>query len=136
MTPRLTLFYFLSPRLYIDDDFNWTDFDMRRWSEQEYDWQQDDWNGLKDTVQRPTDTLRTGRGDCDDYSLVALSWLDSTTDHRLYLSILYSLSHRQGHMVTYDATDETVYSSGEVLDMTLDEYELQSPYSWRMDRKI
>lgn len=132
---RPTALYVLMPRWFLDTDFNWMDFDIEAWSEDEYVWDQDPWSGLWDTVDEPERVLEE-YGDCDDYSVVALSYLDSTTDHELHLVVLYSLRPLVGHVVAYDATTETVYSSGDIIDKHIDEYLADTTYSWKTHRKL
>lgn len=110
MLRRLTIHAFLRPRAFLEKDFKWDDFDIERWSEREYEWEQDPWFGLRDTVSMPSDVIRSGRGDCDDYAFVAASYLDATTDHDI--KIVVQTDGRVWHMVCYDATEERVYSSG------------------------
>lgn len=133
---RPTADFVLRPQRYLETDRDWSDFDFDVWSYKTYDWEQDDWNGLKDTVQTVTLTIETGAGDCDDYALVAASYLKSETNHDCEIVALYSKFFRRGHLIVYDISDETVYSSGSIFDKTLDEYVARSAYHWTINRKI
>jgi len=123
---RLSAFFYLWPHRFIES-CDWQEKEsLVSWSINTYDWRQDDWNGMKDTVQRPQKTWESGAGDCDDYALVVASYLANTTDNTLHVCALYTIG--SGHMVIYDETEERVYSSGVVLSQTLSEYKSKSKY--------
>ncbi|OYR50817.1 hypothetical protein [Halorubrum sp. Ea8] len=75
MNPRRwTPFTFVVPARYVDRDDWWEEFDLEAWSRSEYDWTQDAWNALRDFARCPRGCVEAGRGDCEEYALVALSW--------------------------------------------------------------
>jgi len=136
---RLSFLSFLFPRRFIDTDAaKW--LDLHEWSATEYKWTQDKWNGLQDTIAPVSETIRTGRGDCDDYAVVSASWLlkNAADGGGADVEFGYLFSTAQGvplpeHMVAY--ADNTVYSSGEILtDTTKEAYVRESEYDvavWR-----
>lgn len=69
--PRVTALFLWFPRWYVDPDAA-GHVDVVRWSE-EFDWRQDAWNGLRDTVDPVAGVLETASGDCDDYAVVVAS---------------------------------------------------------------
>lgn len=134
---RSSLLYWLSPKRYILSDYDWEEFSLEFWSWMEYEWRQDAWNGMKDTVQYPEDTIESGSGDCEDYTLVALSCLHETTDHDLRLVAMYTWELPPlGHLVLYDETEEVVYSSGDIEYKPLADFFTQSKYDVAFHRKI
>lgn len=64
---------YLDPERFIDTEYDWEDFDLEEWSENEYRWESDDWYGFKDVAKPARETIETGRGDCDCYAVVAMN---------------------------------------------------------------
>lgn len=130
---RPSFLVYLRTRRYLDGSFDWQDFDFEAWSEEEYTWRQDPWNGVRDFVQRPAETVETGRGDCDDYALVAASWADAVGRDGLGMAVCGN-GVLPRHMLAFDA--DRVYSSGNVRDGGLGDYLRDADYSWIYAREL
>lgn len=132
---RLTVWMFVDPDRYVDRGKFWSGFDLEQWSEYVYDWKQDSWDGLKDTVSDPRVVVETGRGDCDDYANVAVSTLLEQTDGFVGLAFMSTLAaNPTGHVVAY--TDTHVYSSGEIYEGSLNDFMRQSQYDVKICRTV
>lgn len=70
---RWTGLLYVDPERFIDPEYDWEDFDLEEWSENEYEWTSDDWYGFKDIAKPARETIETGRGDCDCYAVVAMN---------------------------------------------------------------
>ncbi|MFC4360590.1 hypothetical protein ACFO0N_21810 [Halobium salinum] len=111
--PRWTPFVFLAPDRYVADGEFWAEFDFRTWSRRGYEWVSDPWNGFRDVAKRPRETLAEGRGDCEDYALVAASWARARGHEGVGLGFcLESPYPWPRHAIAYD--DRFVYSSGRI----------------------
>lgn len=132
---RLTIWFVLAPRRFLSDDGR-IRFTLDWWSREIYEWEQDDWNGLKDYVQRIETTVETGTGDCDDYALTALDYLHRNTNHEIELVIAYRLWKPQGHLLVYDVTEERTYSNGNIRDEPISEYRKREDYGWYWRRRV
>lgn len=114
---RWSVFFHAFPRLYLDTESDWSEFDIASFNER-YEWDQDEWGGLRDTIQAPNTTRSVRHGDCEDYSALIASYLLSETDEPVSLGFV--MDGRLAHSVCF--TDDTVYSSGRVHDKTFEEY--------------
>lgn len=126
---RWTPLTFLFPGRYVDRDPFWAEFDLEGWS---YDWVQDDWNGLSDFATPPRETVERGQGDCEDYALVAISWAVANDREGVGIAFCWELPWPiPTHVIAFD--DERVYSSGEILTMSVEAWVERSEYStaWR-----
>lgn len=132
---RWTGFVFLYPSRYLEECDCYRYMDMEQWSTEEYDWEQDSWNGLKDTAQRPSKTINSGRGDCEDYAVAISSILQSKGHEDLRLVVVGN-GLLPDHVICYDAGTETTYSNGNISELTASEWLYQSDYSWMESRKI
>lgn len=112
--------YFLDPKAYAAEGEGWAEFDFEAWSDAEYDYQADDWGGLKNIPKDPAETVRSGVGDCEDYALVALSWLRATDADTAGMAVLYFGEQSFGHAVAY--SENRVFSSGRIYEMGLEAY--------------
>lgn len=128
---KWTPLFLLFPNHYLDNDQPWWRFDIERFN-QRFEWESDDWYGLKDTVAPPVDTWMNEKGDCVDYAALIASYLTSTTDKSV--SLAYLISGISGHVVCY--TDDKVYSSGVTHEMKFDEYVEKSVYRKVYTKKL
>lgn len=132
---RWTPLVFAFPGQYVERSGFWADVDLLHWSERVYEWTEDGWNGVRDFARTPRETYETGRGDCEDYALVAASALASRGRTDLHFAIV-SDGVLPEHFVLYDAADQRVFSSGRIYDATLKEYLDQSRYERRVTRRV
>lgn len=114
---RWTPFIFLWPKRYIDPHATIA-IDLETWSDT-FEWSEDPWNGYQDFAQPVRQTIQSREGDCEDYSLVAASWLVSRGED-VELVCCFDENFAPTHVVCYDG--ERVYSSGAIFDKNLDEY--------------
>lgn len=126
-----TPFVALAPHRYVKNSDQFATLDLESWSD-EYTWEQDEWNGLLDFATPPEKTVASKYGDCEDYALVAASHLYSNNTE-VSLAFVFS-SSALAHVVAH--TDETIYSSGTIINATMDEYIEQSKYDWYVSRKV
>lgn len=132
---RWTPLTFLLPNRYVDHDSRWREFDLQGWSETGYEWTQDPWNGLRDFAQRPPETVDSGRGDCEDYALVAVSWAVANSRDGVGLAFCWELPYPwPRHVIAFD--DERVYSSGHTVETDVDEWIDGSKYEFAVRRRI
>jgi hypothetical protein len=132
---RWTPLTFLFPGRFVDRDDRWADFDLLEWSDGEYDWTQDAWNGFRDFAQRPAETVETGRGDCEDYALVALSWAVAADRDGIGLGFCWeSGTPWPTHVIAFD--EERVYSSGNTPETGVDEWIEDSDYTFALRRRV
>lgn len=132
---RWTPFVYLFPDRYVDEQYDWESFDLERWSREEYTWEQDYWNGLKDVAQEPRETIETGAGDCEDYALVALSDRVAAGADGTGLGFLFTQEFPpQGHVIAYD--EDRIYSSGVIQEASVDEYHARSDYDVLLQRDV
>lgn len=131
---RLTPFVILWPHRYLGDEEFFEDFNFLEWND-EYKWEQDAWSGYRDVAKRPQRTVNTARGDCEDYALVAASWLRAN-DRPATLVVLWRQGSFLGdHVVCY--SENTVYSSGEIhWGTSLEKYVEDSEYVRYITREI
>lgn len=137
---RLALLVVARPKWYLDLDHDWSDFDLERWSYAEYQYEPDPLGGAADFLTPPAEMLEDPAGDCEDYAMVAASYLYAETDHDLSIVWLYRWPPRirgpSAHLIAYDATEQIVYSNGRVLHLSLSEYEEERPYVGHIERPL
>ena len=132
---RWTPLTFVAPGRYVSDDDRWAEFDLEAWSDDEYRWIEDPWNGFRDFARRPAETVAAGRGDCEDYALVALAWAAAHGRDGLGLAFCFAPPYPwPTHVVAYD--EDRVYSSGEVFDGTVSEWVEGSDYRFALRRRV
>ncbi|MFB6136419.1 MAG: hypothetical protein ABEJ04_06635 [Halobacteriaceae archaeon] len=136
MDPRWwTPFVFLAPGRYVDRSDFWADFDFDSWSESTYEWTSDEWHGYRDVATPPAETVATGRGDCEDYALVAASWALARERGDVGLGFCWESPYPWArHVVAYD--DERVYSSGSVTRESVAEWLDGSRYVYCLRRPV
>ncbi|MFC5135872.1 MULTISPECIES: hypothetical protein [Haloferacaceae] len=136
MNPRRwTPFTFLAPDRYVDRGERWAEFDLEEWSRSEYDWTQDPWNGFRDFARRPHECVEAGRGDCEDYALVALSWAVAHEREGVGIAFCWDLPYPwPRHVIAFD--DERVYSSGDIVETSVDEWVADSKYAFSVRRHV
>lgn len=132
---RWTPFTFLAPARYVDRDDRWRSFDLEEWSRSEYDWTEDPWNGVRDFARRPRECVAAGRGDCEDYALVALSWAVARNRDGVGLAFCWEPPYPwPRHVIAFD--DERVYSSGDIVETDVDGWVSGSKYSFAVRRYV
>ncbi|MFC6614478.1 hypothetical protein ACFQAS_05830 [Halopenitus salinus] len=132
---RWTPFTFIAPARYVDRDDWWQSFDLLEWSRSEYSWREDPWNGVRDFARRPRECVETGRGDCEDYALVALSWAAAHDRDDVGLGFCWEWPYPwPRHVIAFD--DERVYSSGRVHETSVEEWTADSRYSYVLERRV
>lgn len=132
---RWTPFVMLVPQRYVDRDEDWEAIDLLEWSQEDYEWTEDPWNGYRDFAQPPRETLREGKGDCEDYALVAASWAVAQGRSGIGLGFCWELPYPwPTHVIAFD--DERVYSSGEVFHQSVDAWRADSRYDYILRRRI
>lgn len=127
-TPVVLLF----PRRYLDLDYPWHQFSITAWN---YDWREDPWGGLWDTLKPPAETVQDGRGDCEDYAFVVASALcaDSSVDH-VELVVAGKKWRTPSHVAVY--ADGRMYSSGQVTYGRPSDWLARTHYDWVVTRKL
>lgn len=132
---RWTARSFLQPTRFVAPEALPEGFDLEEWAH-DYRWEPDDWNGYQDTISPIEETVRTARGDCDDFAAVAASW--AVREHRERIGFAYLWESGTDwwptHMVCYD--EERVYSSGAIADRGLTDWVAHSDYNWAIRRQI
>lgn len=132
---RWTPLTFLVPQRYVDRDDHWEAFDLLEWSREDYEWTQDPWNGYRDFAQPPRETLREGKGDCEDYALVAVSWAVAQGRSGIGLGFCWELPYPwPRHVIAFD--DERVYSSGDVSRQSVNAWMTDSRYDYVLRRRV
>lgn len=132
---RWTALTFVAPGRYVDDDEFWTDFDFEGWSRSTYQWTEDPWNGFWDFARRPRETVEGGVGDCEDYALVAISWLVAQGRDEVGLAFCWEWPYPwPRHVIAFD--DERVYSSGYISKKSVDEWVEDSRYAFSVSRRV
>lgn len=121
---RPSLLMFWLPHRYLDTEIDWSKYNFYQFTH-DFDYEMDDWHGLKDTVTPVEQTLNTADGDCDDYAAVAASYLLAETERPVRLALLWRGA--AGHVVCY--TDDTVYSSGEIHRLSLRRFCAEQNYT-------
>ena len=138
MRSRFSVLAWVFPGRFIENRERWRDFDLESWSAESYEWVSDGPGLWRDRVRYPSDTVSGGKGDCDDYAVVAASWARSNGRSRVGLAVC---GHTVAgflvptHMVAVDS--RRVYSSGEMYDLSPLEYvEMKEAYTWIWPRYV
>ncbi|MFD1686736.1 hypothetical protein [Halobellus litoreus] len=132
---RWTPLTYLFPNRYVDRDPFWAEFDFEQWSESTYEWTEDPWNGFRDFAQRPAETVSRGTGDCEDYSLVAASWMVAQGREGTGIAFCWEPSRPwPTHVIAFE--DGRVYSSGNITEGTLDDWIADSKYLFALKRRV
>lgn len=132
---RWTPFTFVYPWRYVETNEQLETLDLESWSRTDYDWVADDWNGLRDFATRPQKTVSTGRGDCEDYALVAASW--ALANDRPGVGLGFCIEKPKvwpTHVVAYDR--DRVYSSGTITEQSVDSWLEGTKYDFALRRRI
>lgn len=129
---RWSALVFLFPERYVEPA-GFEDFDLHEWSRETFEWRREGQWPWQDTVQETAETLLSGRGDCDDYALLAASWSLAHGHTGVGLAVMgHYAAHvlpRPTHMVAYDAVH--VYSSGRIVRGTPQAFVADSDrYDW------
>ena len=132
---RWTPLIMARPHRYVSEDAFWNGFDLFEWAETGYEWTQDPWNGLRDFARRPQRTVSEGRGDCEDFALVAASWAVAQGRRGVGLGFCFSWPRPWPvHAIAYD--DERIYSSGYISEVSVDEWLTNSKYDYCLRRPL
>ena len=132
---RWTPFTFLVPDQYVDRDDWWRTFDFEAWSRSTYEWTADSWNGFRDFAQHPRDCVASGRGDCEDYALVAIASAVARGRPGVGIAVCWEFPHPwPTHVIAFD--DDVVYSSGDIVETSVDEWVRDSQYSVALRRRL
>lgn len=83
---RHSALLYAAPRWFIEGG-EWDRFDYHEWAADVFEWERDPGGLWRDRASYPSDTITTGRGDCDDYAVVALNYLWHTTERPLAVAI-------------------------------------------------
>lgn len=135
--PRLTWwtpFTYLFPSRYIETGDDWRNFDIESWSDDFYDWTEDGWNGLRDFAKPPEKTVEKGKGDCEDYALVAASWAIANDRPGVGLAFCIGPKPWPTHVIAYD--DERVYSSGVITEQSVESFLERTEYERTLRRRV
>ena len=100
-----------------------------------YEWTADSWNGFRDFAQHPRDCVDSGRGDCEDYALVALASAVARGRPGVGIAFCWELPYPwPTHVIAFD--DDFVYSSGDIVETSVDEWVRDSPYTTALRRRL
>lgn len=129
-TPVVLLF----PGRYLPTGGKVSELNLKEWSENEYEWSQDAWKGLRDSAKPVEETIKEGKGDCEDYALVALSWLKANGHTDIGLCVMYDVGLKvRGHVVAYHG--DRTFSSGSIEDISPSEYAEREGYNVTVRRR-
>lgn len=129
---RWTPLVFMAPGKYLDTEYDWRSFDLESWSNY-FTYEPDGWNGLNDTTDPPRRTIRREKGDCDDYALVAASWLLGN-NHSAKLVYCYKPWPFQAHLIAVG--NGKTYSTGQIRTQTPAEFLEKSRYTRSLTRRL
>lgn len=128
-----TPLWLLYPKLLLSTESSVAMLDLENWIEHHFEWEQDEWGGWKDFVSDPVKTVRTKKGDCEDFAFVVASWA-----YYRYHEVTFALCFdglRPEHTVVAFGGD--VYSSdGVYRDTSIDEYVSKKRFSWCVKRSV
>lgn len=132
---RWTPLTLVAPSRYIETGDFWEEFDLDLWAREQYDWVQDPWNGFLDIAKEPSMTVEDDEGDCEDFALVAISWAVANDRDDIGLGFCWKTTRPwPTHAIAFDAT--TVYSSGDIMEISLDSWLANSPYQFAVRRRV
>lgn len=114
--------YVLNTRDYLDPQAT-KDIDIEKFT-QEFTWEQDEMNGLYNTVDPVQRSVRRKRGDCKDYSAVAMSWVLQHTNKRPKIVVHAPDKLDYGHINAQ--AGQTVYDVSGVYKQTTPEEVVES----------
>lgn len=136
MIHRATPFFYLCPKALLSSHVGVLSIDIEWWSENVYEYKDDDWGGYKDIVSKPLDTVENGIGDCDDYAAVAASWeYGHGNDVRLLFLYTNEMPPHPEHIVA--AASGRIYDSGHIWENTTPaEFLEQTRYDGFINRNI
>lgn len=132
---RWTPFVMLRPGWYVSRDGFWEGFDLFEWAASVYEWTEDRWNGFLDVARHPERTVSEGRGDCEDFALVAASWALARGNDGVGLGFCFEWPRPwPTHAIAYD--DARIYSSGYISEVAVGEWLDNSKYDYCLRRPI
>jgi hypothetical protein len=132
---RWTPLTFVAPARYVDSDDWWGSFDLEAWSQSAYVWTEDAWNGYRDVATYPRECVELGRGDCEDYALVALAWAVAHDRDGIGLGFCWDPPYPwPRHVIAYD--EERVYSSGDITETSVEDWLADSSYAFVLKRRV
>lgn len=132
---RWTKWFLMRPHRFVEPEDLPEDFDLEEWTD-EYEYTRDAWGGKIDYVRPIPETVEKGIGDCEDYALVAASYLVGNDASEVGVAFCYDTSSLpwKGHVIAYD--EERTYSSGVIRKQTLRAYLAQSDYDLAVTRPL
>lgn len=135
MIHRWTPLFACWPKRYLDVNRIPPDFNLEAWSGQ-YEWHQDEGQGLLDYVRPVSDTITNQCGDCEDYAAVVASALLAAGSESVGLVFCQDTSTIPwaGHVIAYDGTH--TYSSGVIREQSPSEYLDESRYDMGIVRSL
>ena len=108
--------FWLNPKEFVDKEAASEITNLHRWTDLKFEYQNDPYFGLWDTLSPASETIKTETGDCDDIACVAVSWL---LKNQMDAYLVVSLTDKKTlHMVAHDGN--VAYDSNEV--KPIDEY--------------
>jgi hypothetical protein len=129
-------FLFLRPEEYVDPEAI-GELDMVTWSDDYYDYKRDrGWWIFGDWIQEPKETILRGKGDCEDYAIVAASW-NLREGKDVWFGWMWEgvWPPYPTHVIAF--TDRSVFSSGRIFwDTDVSEYIEMTKYTHYVSRKV
>lgn len=120
--------FWFNPKKYIDKEAASQIENLHRWTDLKFEYQNDPYFGLWDTLNPVSKTIETETGDCDDIACVAVSWLLA---NQMDAYLVVSVTRKKTlHMVAHDGF--VAYDSNEV--KPIEEYYKESVIY--MEKKI
>lgn len=108
--------FWFNPKKYVDKKAASQIQNLHRWTDLKFEYRNDPYFGLWDTLSPVSETIKTETGDCDDIACVAVSWL---LKNQMNAYLVVSLTDKKTlHMVAHDGN--VAYDSNEV--KPIDEY--------------
>jgi hypothetical protein len=130
MLLRWTPLLFLVPGRFVQTDAFWRTVVL---DQLDHEWTRDGWRGLKDTVSDPYTTLLDGRGDCEDYAVLAAS-ARRASGAAVALAFCWQDRPWPTHVVASDG--DRVYSSGRIHEQSLEDWLADSRYRFAAVRPV